>query len=114
MNKEKPNIAACGLFCEACRKFKKGSCPGCATNEKASWCKVRACCKEHNWQSCAECTIMPLEKCEKFNSFIGKVFGVIFRSDRAGCIRRIRQVGIEKFAEEMRLAHCYNRPVDTP
>lgn len=54
---------------------------------------------------------MPLPECRKFNSFVGKVFCVIFRSDRRGCIERIREVGPEAFAAEMRKAGCYNRPV---
>ena len=107
----KPEIAACGLFCEACRAFVKGKCPGCRANGKAAWCKVRACCIEHGWRSCAECTLMHLSECRKFNSFIGKVFGVIFRSDRRGCIERLRTVGAEAFAAEMRMAGCCNRPV---
>jgi len=86
-----PEIAACGLFCGNCRKFGKGSCPGCRPNEKASWCKVRACCIEHGWQSCAECTLMPPQTCKKFDNFIAKVFQVVFRSDRRGCVERIRE-----------------------
>ena len=108
-------IAAGGLFCGTCRRFVKGSCPGCRANEKAAaWCKVRACCLEHGWSSCAECTLMPLAECRKFNSFIGKVFQVVFRSDRRGCIERIREVGAEAFAREMTLAGSYNRPVKKP
>ena len=106
-----PEIAACGLFCGNCRKFGKGSCPGCRPNEKASWCKVRACCIEHGWQSCAECTLMPPQTCKKFDNFIAKVFQVVFRSDRRGCVERIREVGQEAFAAEMRLSGSYNRPV---
>lgn len=106
-----PEIAACGLFCGNCRKFGKGSCPGCRPNEKASWCKVRACCIEHGWQSCAECTLMPPQTCKKFDNFIAKVFQVVFRSDRRGCVERIHEVGPEAFAAEMRLSGSYNRPV---
>ena len=65
----------------------------------------------HGWQSCAECTLQPLSECRKFNSFIGKVFGFVFRSDRSGCIARIREVGADAFAGEMRRAGSYNRPV---
>lgn len=108
MNSE---IAACGLFCGACRKFRKDTCPGCHSNEKASWCAVRSCCREHDWQSCAECTLMPIAECRKFNSVIAKVFQIVFRSDRRGCIDRMREVGYDAFAAEMRLAGCYNRPV---
>ena len=81
-----PEIAACGLFCGNCRKFGKGSCPGCRPNEKASCCK-------------------------KFDNFIAKVFQIVFRSDRRGCVERIREVGQEAFAAEMRLSGSYNRPV---
>ena len=28
------NIAACGLYCGACRKFLAEKCPGCKQNEK--------------------------------------------------------------------------------
>lgn len=111
MNNFDPQIAACGLFCGTCRKFRKGSCPGCHPNEKAAWCTVRACCRENGWQSCAQCTLMPLAACPKFNNFIAKVFQLVFRSDRRGCIERIRKVGYEAFAAEMHLAGSYNRPV---
>lgn len=110
MSTESQPIAACGLYCGTCRRFAKGTCPGCLANEKAAWCKVRACCLEHGWQSCAECTLRPLAECRKFNSFVGKVFQVVFRSDRRGCIERIREVGPEAFAREMTLSGSYNRP----
>ena len=29
------HVAACGLYCGACRKFVKGQCPGCKANTKA-------------------------------------------------------------------------------
>ncbi len=104
-------VAACGLFCGACRSYSRGKCAGCLADRKHEWCEVRRCCLDHGWQSCAECTVMPLSECRKFNSFIGKLFGLIFRSDRRGCIERIREIGPEAFAAEMRLAGCYNRPV---
>lgn len=106
-----PEIAACGLYCGACPKYTKGKCPGCRRYEKATWCEVRKCCIEHEWQSCAECTLMPLAECKKFNSFISKVFCLIFRSDRRGCVERIREVGYEAFAAEMKMAGVMNRPV---
>ena len=54
---------------------------------------------------------VPLDTCRKFNNFIAGIFQVVFRSDRRGCIERIREVGSEAFAAEMRLAGSYNRPV---
>lgn len=38
-------IAACGLYCGACRKYLKGKCLGCRQNDKAAWCKIRQCCQ---------------------------------------------------------------------
>ena len=49
------SIAACGLYCGACRKFLIGKCPGCKRNEKATWCKIRSCCQENKFNTCAEC-----------------------------------------------------------
>jgi hypothetical protein len=94
-------IAYCGLFCGACRKYLKGSCPGCQENVKASWCKVRTCCMEHNYASCADCTLMSLEECKKFNNFMAKLFGMIFNSDRPACIREIQSNGYTEFAGMM-------------
>lgn len=106
-----PEIAACGLYCGVCRKYLKGSCPGCRGYEKAAWCEVRKCCIEHGWESCAQCTLLPLDACRKFNGFASKLFALLFRSDRKGCIERIRVVGSEAYAAEMRLAGRMNRPV---
>lgn len=94
-------VAACGLYCGACRKFTNGKCTGCACNEKAQWCKIRTCCKEHGYTSCADCTLMPLETCKKFNNFIGKVFSILFKSDRTACIARIKEIGYDAYAYEM-------------
>lgn len=106
-----PEVAACGLCCGACGKYVKGKCSGCRLYEKATWCAVRTCCIEHEWQSCADCTLMPLGECKKFNNFIAKIFAVLFRSDRRGCIERIREIGPDAFAAEMKLAGVMHRPV---
>ncbi len=104
-------VAACGLYCGACRRYRKGDCPGCRKNKKASWCGVRACCQEKGYASCADCTQTGLADCKKFNHWVGKVFSLLFRSDRAGCVRRIREAGYERFAREMDAAGSQNRPV---
>lgn len=95
-------IAACGLFCGACRKFAKGACPGCPANEKAAWCDIRRCCIDRGYATCAECAehADPRE-CRKFNNFVGKVMGVLLNSDRFACVARIREVGVHAFAAEM-------------
>ena len=61
--------------------------------------------------SSSECTLLPLYSCSKFYNFIAWIFQVVFRSDRRGCIARIREVGNEACAAEMRLSGSYNRPV---
>ena len=95
-------VAYCGLYCGACRRLLAGKCAGCADNEKATWCKVRACCIENGYRSCADCTLVDdVVNCEKYNNFIAKLFGLIFRSNRKACIYRIKAIGLENFAEEM-------------
>ena len=80
MNEIQNEIAACGLVCAACRRYSSGKCPGCRDYEKAVWCKVRKCCLEHGWQSCADCTTTTSDKCKVFNNFYAKLFSFIFRS----------------------------------
>lgn len=95
-------IAYCGLYCGACGKYINGKCPACAGNEKASWCEIRKCCMENNYKSCADCTQYPnAVDCKKFNNFIGRVFGLIFRSNRPACITLIKEKGYENFAAYM-------------
>ena len=93
-------IAACGLYCGACKKYRIGKCPGCHENEKASWCKIRKCCIEKGIHTCAECKT-DVKECRLHNNLIGKFFAFVFRSDRPACIRYIRENGEQAFAEEM-------------
>ena len=93
-------IAACGLYCGACKKYRMGKCLGCHENEKASWCKIRKCCMEKGIHTCAECQ-MDVKNCRIHNNLIGKFFAFVFRSDRPACIRYIRENGEQAFAEEM-------------
>ena len=95
-------VACCGLYCGACKRYLKGGCPGCTENAKASWCKVRTCCIEHEYASCADCTEYENPSdCRKFNTFIARVFGFVLRSDRRACIVQIKQNGIESYAQTM-------------
>ena len=95
-------VAYCGLYCGSCRAYLRGRCPGCRENHKAAWCKVRACCISNQYASCADCKdFQNPSHCRMFNNWIAKLFGLIFRSDRAACISQIRQMGIEGHAVEM-------------
>jgi hypothetical protein len=94
--------AFCGLYCGACGSRLKGRCAGCAANEKATWCKPRACCITKKIKSCADCTdFKDVKECKKFNNVISKLMGLVFRSDRAACIRMIRERGYEGYARYM-------------
>jgi len=101
----------CGLYCGECKQYKKGKCPGCLKNEKASWCKIRTCCSENNYRSCAECEKSGPEKCKYFNNFTAKLIALFFKSDRAKGIQYINELGFEKFAEEMSRNHkmCFKK-----
>ena len=98
-------VACCGLYCGACRARVKGRCAGCRASTKREWCKVRACCTQRGHATCAECREHPDPRdCRIFNNPIARVFGFVFRSDRAACIAQIRHMGIEKHAAWM--AEC--------
>ncbi|MDO8261260.1 MAG: DUF3795 domain-containing protein [Candidatus Magasanikbacteria bacterium] len=102
IQKDKNLIEYCGLYCGACRSYLQEKCPGCRKNEKATWCKIRKCCQDNNYPTCADCkTFSEAKDCKKFNNFISKIFALIFRSDRAACVKRIKEVGADKYAEEM-------------
>ena len=92
-------IASCGLYCGACGAYLKKKCPGCAGNDKASWCGVRACCIENKYRSCADCANFPEPSaCGKLNNAISKLISLFTRSDRPGCIKKIRELGYDGYA----------------
>ena len=101
-------IAYCGLYCGACRAYLSGKCPGCSGNTKASWCKIRTCNMENNFKSCADCTIENIHACKKFDNPVSKFFALVFNSNRAGCIARIKELGYEGFAIDMAKARRHS------
>jgi len=104
-------IARCGLYCGACARYLKGSCPGCEQNTKATWCKVRSCCNAAGFATCANCkSTSNVRDCSKFNNFISKLFGLVFNSDRAACIEKIREIGLEEYAVYMASRGCPSLP----
>lgn len=95
-------VAYCGLYCGACRQYLRGKCSGCMESKKMGWCKLRSCCRERNYRSCAECTdFKDVNECGKFNNIISKIFAFIFRSNRKACIYQIREKGIKGHTEIM-------------
>lgn len=95
-------VSMCGLYCGACGSFKKGKCPGCAENTKATWCKVYSCCMEKGYASCADCQTYanPMD-CKYYNNVMASIFGFIFRSDRKAGIAMIKEKGYDGFARHM-------------
>ncbi len=98
-------IAACGLYCGACRKYLAEKCSDCHENDKATWCKIRSCVRSQGFHTCAECH-KDVAECKTYSNFIGKIFAFLFKSDRAACIRYIREHGEQAFAEEMTKRKC--------
>jgi len=95
-------VAYCGLYCGACKAFLAEKCRGCRENAKATWCKVRSCCIDKQIRTCGECAEFPdPQACAKFDNFISRIFGFIFRSDRAACIAQIKRIGLEGHAAAM-------------
>lgn len=95
-------VAYCGLYCGSCRRYLGGKCPGCLDNARAEWCKVRTCCIENKYLTCADCaTFEDPKDCKKFNNAVSKIIGFVLRSDRAGCIRQVKRLGLEGHAENM-------------
>lgn len=95
------NVAYCGLYCSNCGKYKKGKCPGCHGNEKATWCKIRKCCMEHGYATCADCKEKTPLQCKYYNNIFAKFFEVMFKSDRQGSIEYIKEYGAESFVNLM-------------
>ncbi|HUU41226.1 MAG TPA: DUF3795 domain-containing protein [Desulfatiglandales bacterium] len=95
-------VAYCGLYCGACKAYLKDKCQGCHDNVKATWCKVRSCCRGNQYSSCAECKeFSDPNDCKMFNNIISKIFSFIFRSNRAACIQQIREIGIQGHVDKM-------------
>jgi hypothetical protein len=99
---DKNLVAYCGLYCGACGSYLKGRCSGCHENTKATWCKVRTCCAEHVYPSCADCEDhSDPNACGLFNNFISKTIGFVLNSNRQACVLQIRKVGLDGHAAFM-------------
>lgn len=90
-------IAFCGLNCYACGSHKRNRCKGCKDGGGFASCKVRLCCQEKEFDTCAMCEKM--ESCKTLDNFISKVFGFIFRTSRKNNLRTIKKMGLESYIE---------------
>ena len=72
----------------------------------ATWCKVRTCCKNNDFATCAQCKDHEdPDTCKKFNNFFSRMIGFFLRSDRQACVLRVREIRPEEYAKEM-AANC--------
>jgi hypothetical protein len=95
-------VACCGLYCGACGSYRRGRCPGCRGNVKATWCKVRTCCLERSYASCADCVEhQDPARCGRFDNWIARAIGFVLNSDRRACVLKIRELGPAGFADFM-------------
>ena len=81
------HIAACGLFCTNCGKFKRGRCQGCQEVPGFQRCSIRKCVIEKGITICAECdefaSPRSYAECKKINNLIAKIFALILSPDRS-------------------------------
>jgi len=92
-------VAYCGLICSDCGAFKKLKCQGCHSDKPIfKNCPVKKCAMDKNYSTCAECgEFEDLKQCRKLNNFVSKLMGFVFRTDRIGNLKRIREIGLETF-----------------
>lgn len=94
-NRAADAVAYCGLYCAGCGSAKRRECAGLASGSGFSRRTVRLCARDRSFSSCAECREM--ESCRKLNSFISKLYALVFRSRRLDSLREIQRVGLEGF-----------------
>lgn len=96
-------VAYCGLYCGKCRNFVQKKCEGCIPDKQFHRCKIKRCCKENGYRTCADCQIEDLEKCKKFNNFMSGVFSKMMSSDRKANIAKLKELGIEEYSKYMKV-----------
>ena len=102
---EDAHIAPCGLFCTNCRAFQRKKCQGCQVSPTFFHsCPVRRCCADKGITVCADCDSFSsprdFRECKKVNSFIAKLFALIFRSNRPAALVMLRDQGRNAYLRE--------------
>jgi hypothetical protein len=99
IDKDEKLIAYCGLYCGACPTYIKGKCEGCRGDSSKcavlyKQCKVRPCCADNGFFTCADCTIYASTKeCKKYNPLLLKIASWVESSDRSKAIEMIKAKG---------------------
>ena len=101
-------ISYCGFYCESCPKFTKNQCNGCKGDDPKcavgySSCKVRPCCIENGFSTCAECNkFESVKDCKIYNPLLIRFGQFITRTSRRKGIELIKKVGEDGFASFMK------------
>ena len=104
---EDAHIAACGLFCTNCGAFKRKKCKGCQVSpDFFNCCPVRQCCAEKGITACSDCSSFgsprDFRECKTVNSFVAKLFALVFRSNRPVALAMLRDQGRDAYLCEKR------------
>jgi hypothetical protein len=108
MENNEHNISYCGFYCNACPLLIKGKCKGCKGNTPDcavgyNACKVRPCCIENGYSTCAECKkYESVRDCKKFNPFMIRFGEFISRTKRTKGIEMIKEKGEQAFVDFMK------------
>ena len=100
IDKNENLIGYCGIYCGACLSFKSGKCDGCRVISPKSAvvykaCKVKPCCVENGFFTCADCTIYAsVKECKKYNPLLLKIASWVESSDRSKAIEMIKEKGL--------------------
>ena len=100
-------IAHCGFYCGACPTYLSGKCEGCRGDSPKcavgmKKCKVKQCCVENGFFSCADCTkFTTTQDCEKYNPLSIKFGEWISNTSRKKAIEMIKAKGQAEFLAYM-------------
>lgn len=104
-------VSACGMYCGACPKWRRGECPGCRGNKSAIYCRVRRCVRRRGIRSCADCdTYTDLRRCTKVNGLLFRTVNRLVDVGRIECLERIRALGHAEYAATMAREGRQNLP----
>ncbi len=100
-------ISYCGFYCGACKKFTDKECEGCkgesalcAVGYEA--CKVRPCCIENGFNTCADCTkYESVKDCKIYNPILIRFGQFITRTNRRKGVEMIKEKGESEFLQFM-------------
>ncbi len=90
----------CGLFCGNCNRGYAKNCDAsklCKNGCGRASCSIRTCAQEKGVDSCADCS--DYTSCKILDSFMSKLFGFIFRSNRSGNLDLLHEKGYDYVAD---------------